>query len=119
MQRAVHQQAPDAQANSAGPSLLDLAIRTRKTRTRICGLSPAEIFSNSAGDMMIEFFITQAMNKRLCIEERILALRESSTSAMRRIDRLQGAGFIRRRLDDENHRRVWAELTDKGYTPWC
>ena len=40
---------------------------------------------------------------------------ESTTSAMRRIDRLQEAGLLSRRPDPTDHRRVRVRLTGKGY----
>lgn len=97
-------------------SMLGLAIRARSTRQRMRALLPADLCSDTAWDMMLEVFITQLQNKAVCVKELVLVSGSSSSSALRRIDRMEETGLVRRRLDPRDHRRTTVQLTDRGYT---
>jgi hypothetical protein len=97
-------------------SLLGLAIRARATRGRMRALFPADLCSDTAWDMMLEVFITQLQRRNVCVKELILVSGSSSSSALRRIDRLEDGGLIRRRLDRDDHRRTTVQLTERGHT---
>lgn len=96
------------------PSLLDLARQTKAMRAHIAQFFPRDVFRDSAWDMMLELFIADEQNRPLCVKELILVSGESSTSALRRIDRLEGAGLLRRRTDPADHRRLAVTLTQRG-----
>ena len=92
-----------------------MARHARDSRKRIEPLFPKNIFRDSAWDMLLELFIATQQNERLCVKDLVQLSGDSSTSAIRRIDQLEGAGFLRRQIDDQDQRRVWVRLTEKGY----
>jgi DNA-binding MarR family transcriptional regulator len=96
-------------------SLLAIARRAREARAHFNRFFPRDILRDSAWDMMLELIIAQEEGAKLCVKQLVLASGESSTSAMRRIDRLQSVGLLRRVVDDRDHRRVWIELTRDGH----
>lgn len=95
--------------------LLRMARHARESRKRIEPLFPKNIFRDSAWDMLLELFIAAEQNERLCVKDLIQLSGDSSTSAIRRIDQLEAAGFLRRQIDDQDQRRVWVRLTERGY----
>jgi len=97
-------------------SLLALAMRSQVTRGRMRALFPADLCSDTAWDMMLEVFITQLRRKSVCVKELVLVSGSSSSSALRRIDRLEETGLVRRTLDPSDHRRTTVQLTNRGYT---
>jgi len=97
-----------------GPTLLALARQIQAMRANTAKFFPRDVFRDSAWDMMLELFIAEQQNRPLCVKELILVSGESSTSALRRIDRLEGAGLIRRRTDPADHRRLAVTLTQRG-----
>lgn len=101
-------------ARETGPSLLDLARQTQAMRANTAKFFPRDVFRDSAWDMMLELFIADQQNRPICVKELILVSGESATSALRRIDRLEGAELLRRRTDPADHRRLAVTLTQRG-----
>ncbi len=109
---------PPVHAEGARPNqhdLLRMARHARDSRKRIEPLFPKNLFRDSAWDMLLELFIATEQNERLCVKDLIQLSGDSSTSAIRRIDQLEGTGFLRRQVDGDDQRRVWVRLTEKGY----
>ncbi|MFN3677332.1 MAG: MarR family transcriptional regulator [Sphingomonas pseudosanguinis] len=96
------------------PTLLDLARQTQAMRANVAQFFPRDVFRDSAWDMMLELFIAEQQAKPLCVKELILVSGESSTSALRRIDRLEESNLLRRRTDPTDHRRLIVSLTQRG-----
>jgi DNA-binding MarR family transcriptional regulator len=101
---------------AAGASLLARAQQARQLRSAMSKLGPRDLFVDPAWDMMIELFIAAEQRRTLCVKDLILLSGESSTSALRRIDRLQASELIARQLDRADHRRIRVELTPRGRT---
>ncbi len=99
-----------------GPTLLDMARQIQRARAKVAELFPREVFRNSAWDMMLELFVAGQQTRTICVKELILISGESSTSALRRIDRLESTGMLRRCHDPVDHRRLVVTLTPKGDT---
>ncbi|SFR76183.1 MarR family transcriptional regulator [Sphingomonas jatrophae] len=97
------------------PSLLEKAKQARQLRAAMSKLGPRELFVDPAWDMMLELFIAAEQKQQLCVKDLILLSGESSTSALRRIDRLQGSELITRQVDRTDHRRVRVALTPQGW----
>jgi len=102
--------------DNGSPTLLDLARRLQRARAKFSGLFPRDVFRNSAWEMMLELFVAAQLDRMVCVKELILVSGEPSTSALRRIDRLEAAGLLHRSHDSSDHRRVAIALTDKGHS---
>lgn len=96
-------------------TLLDMARQTQAMRATVAAFFPRDIFRDSAWDMMLEMFVAGEEGRALCVKQVILVSGETSTSALRRIDRLEAAGLMARRVDPMDHRRVSLTLTVKGH----
>lgn len=94
--------------------LLDFAHRVMDARAKCAAYFPKGVFRDSAWDMMLELFIAGEERRVVCVKQLMAVSGESSTGAMRRIDRLEEVRLIRRRPDPEDHRRVIVNLTDSG-----
>ncbi|WP_454278063.1 winged helix DNA-binding protein [Sphingomonas sp. Marseille-Q8236] len=95
-------------------TLVDLARQTQAMRAHIAEFFPRDIFRDSAWDMMLELFIAEQERRPICVKELILVSGETSTSALRRIDRLESTGLLQRRTDPADHRRLAVTLTERG-----
>jgi DNA-binding MarR family transcriptional regulator len=95
-------------------SLLDLARQLQRMRAKAAKLFPRDVFRDSAWDMVLELFIAGQQHRVVCVKELIFVSGETSTSALRRIDRLEAAELLHRSHDPDDHRRMAVTLTDKG-----
>lgn len=95
-------------------SLPDLARQLQHMRAKAAKLFPRDVFRDSAWDMVLELFIAGQENRVICVKELIFVSGETSTSALRRIDRLEAAGLLSRSHDPDDHRRMAVTLTSKG-----
>ncbi|WP_230482127.1 winged helix DNA-binding protein [Sphingomonas sp. Leaf21] len=105
---------PMRTARQGRATLVDLARQTQAMRANVAQFFPRDIFRDSAWDMMLELFIAEQEGRPICVKELILVSGESSTSALRRIDRLETAALLRRRTDPADHRRLAVTLTPRG-----
>jgi DNA-binding MarR family transcriptional regulator len=83
-------------------------------RKTVATLFPRDVFRDFAWDILLELFVAEQRGRAICIKDLILVSGETSTSALRRIVRLEDAGFLQRRHDTADHRRVSVALTAKG-----
>lgn len=79
-------------------------------------LIPKEILHDSTFDMLLELFVKAERGQALCVKQLVLFSGESSTAALRRIDRLAKAEMIQRYPDPADRRRVLVRLTEHGRT---
>jgi DNA-binding MarR family transcriptional regulator len=100
--------------NASGPPLLRLALQAQRMRKTVAALFPRDVFRDFAWDILLELFVAEQRGRAICVKDLILVSGETSTSALRRIDRLEGAGLLQRRHDSPDHRRVSVALTAKG-----
>ena len=91
-------------------SLPDLARQLQHMRAKAAKLFPRDVFRDSAWDMVLELFIAGQENRVICVKELIFVSGETSTSALRRIDRLEAAGLLSRSHDPDDHRRMAVTL---------
>jgi len=77
-------------------SLLDLARQLQRMRAKAAKLFPRDVFRDSAWDMVLELFIAGQQQRVVCVKELIFVSGETSTSALRRIDRLEAAELLHR-----------------------
>ncbi len=94
--------------------LVEYARQLLQARKKFAALSPKGLFRDSAWDMMLELFISGEEGGILYVKQMMIASGESPAAAMRRIDRLDDAEFIRRTPDALDQRRVIVRLTERG-----
>lgn len=93
------------------PDYLKALIAARADRDSI--FDPA-LFSDPAWDMLLDLALAEASGRAISVTSLCLASRSPTTTALRRIDDLQGAGLIERIPDQEDRRRIVVKLTDAG-----
>jgi DNA-binding MarR family transcriptional regulator len=100
----------------AEKQLVEGARQLLQARIKMERLVPKGLLRDSAWDMMLELFINGEEGGIIYVKQLMLASGESSTAALRRIDRLEEAGFIKRFPDPLDRRRVIVELQERGRT---
>lgn len=96
--------------------LVEGARQLLRARLKMARIAPKGLLRDSAWDMMLELFINGEEGGILYVKQLMLMSGESSTAAMRRIDRLEEAEFIERFPDPLDGRRVIVQLKDVGRT---
>lgn len=105
-----------AKSSSVAEKLLvEGARQLLQARLKMARIAPPGLLRDSAWDMMLELFISGEEGGILYVKQLILASGESSTAAMRRIDRLEEAGFLERFPDPLDRRRVIVRLKARGH----
>lgn len=94
--------------------LVDGARQLLRARTKMARIAPKGLLRDSAWDMMLELFISGQEGGILFVKQLLHSSGESTTAALRRIDRLEEAGFIERFPDPLDRRRVIVRLQDRG-----
>lgn len=114
--RAVEALSRAAARNSsvAEKLLVEGARQLLQARLKMARIVPPGLLRDSAWDMMLELFISGEEGGILYVKQLMLASGESSTAAMRRIDRLEEAGFLERFPDPLDRRRVIVRLKERG-----
>jgi hypothetical protein len=95
--------------------LAEAAQRFIDMRNECAPLLPKNMFRDIAWDLMLELFLAAERGHSPFIKQLQSIAEEPVANAMRRIDHLEECGLLRRRQDDEDHRRVHVSLTNKGY----
>jgi len=111
----------DGQITSKAPdgrplNLAEAAQRFINMRNECAPLLPKNMFRDVAWDLMLELFLAAETGYSPFIKQLQSIAEEPMANAMRRIDHLEECGLLRRRQDDDDHRRVHVSLTNKGYT---
>lgn len=96
--------------------LMEGARQLLQARARTAMLFPKGLFRDAAWDMLLELFISGEEGGIVYVKQLTIASGESATGAMRRIERLEAAGFITRTSDPLDQRRVIVRLTERGRT---
>jgi hypothetical protein len=95
-------------------SLLDCARMTRSARLRHSDTFPKGVFRDRSWDIMIELFIAKGEARTLCLKDAMVIAGDSPAGSVRRIDSLESAGLVQRRIDPDDHRRILIALSDDG-----
>jgi len=93
------------------PRLVRRIIQQRQLRSRFFGKT---LFSDPAWDMLLDLTAARAEHKRVSVTSLCIASGVPSTTALRWIGILINAGLCERLEDDQDRRRVFIGLTDKG-----
>lgn len=90
------------------------AMRLLKTRSHMSEYLKQSPLHDGDWVMLLELFVS-GQNDTTYVKQLTLASAESSTAAMRRIDRLESEGLISRQPDHQDRRRVIVQLSEQGY----
>jgi DNA-binding MarR family transcriptional regulator len=101
--------------DAAGSELLEGARQLLQARLKMARLVPKGLMRDSAWDMMLELYISGEEGGISYVKQLILTSGESPAAAMRRIERLEEAGFIERFIDPLDRRRVIVRLSGRGH----
>lgn len=91
--------------------MLQSEIELRRQRDR---LFPSGYFADVAWEILLDVYDAQLKNSQLSITSLGLNGGIPLTTTLRYIDRLTADGFIRRRKDPHDRRRIFIELTEIG-----
>jgi hypothetical protein len=106
------QQEP-AESLQVHPRAVRLTLRARRAREAIFGEG---LFADPAWDMLLEAYSSTLAQQRLCITDLCNAAAVPNTTALRWLRKLEDDGWLRRKSDPLDARRIWVELTGKGVT---
>lgn len=76
-------------------------------------VAPKGIFHDAVASMILELFISGEEGQTMHVKQLVIASRESSTAALRRIDRLERENFIVKIPDLYDNRRIIVKLTNE------
>jgi hypothetical protein len=74
-----------------------------------------DFFCDPPWDMLLDLFLQQSMQKRVCVSSLCVASCAPSTTALRWIRALEDAGLVERSRDPDDGRRIFVRLTAAGY----
>jgi predicted transcriptional regulator len=93
------------------PRLVRQIIRHRQLRARFFDGS---FFADPAWDMLLDLTAARAEKKRIQVTSLCIASGVPPTTALRWINVLVNSGLVERLDDDQDHRRSFISLTEKG-----
>jgi DNA-binding MarR family transcriptional regulator len=95
-------------------ALIETARQTMKARAAVAQHLPETVMRDSAWDVMLELFVNGEEGGLVFVKHLILATGQAPATAIRVIDRLEGANLLRRYRDPLDHRRIVVAVTEKG-----
>lgn len=95
---------------------VDAEIRLRRRRERAFKVS---YFGDAAWDIMLELERAQRMGHNIAITDIGVESRIPLTTVLRYLARLEKDGFVNRRVDPNDRRRIFVTLTSEGYHRTC
>jgi DNA-binding MarR family transcriptional regulator len=95
----------------ARPVLLALMRAERVQRRRFGG----RLFAEPAWDMLLDLLESRISGKPMAVSSLCIAADVPPTTALRRIEELERAGYVMRRQDPLDGRRSFVALTDSAY----
>ena len=93
------------------PRLVRSIIKRRQLRARYF---QADLFSDPAWDMLLDLTMARAEHRRVSVTSLCLASGVPTTTALRWIAQMVDVGLFERVKDDQDKRRVFIALSDKG-----
>jgi DNA-binding MarR family transcriptional regulator len=91
--------------------LVSQIIRARQKRATFFG---SELFADPAWDIMLELFLGQLTQRKMAASDLSIATPVPMSTALRWVEKLAEGGWIRRRPDPSDYRRMFVELSAQG-----
>jgi len=98
-------------APNATPTRLRLVIKARRTREIMLG---TDLFADPAWDMLLESYAADLTDTSLSVTSLCLGAAVPATTALRWLQKLEQQGWVGRRSDPLDGRRIWVEMTTQG-----
>jgi CheY-like chemotaxis protein/DNA-binding MarR family transcriptional regulator len=98
-------------SNASQPDYLRTLVAARVDREMIF---KSNIFSDPAWEMLLDLAVAEASGRCISVTSLCLASGAPTTTALRRIDDLQGADLVERLPDASDRRRIIVRLTENG-----
>lgn len=93
--------------------LVKQILRSRRQRDTLFG---TDLFGEPAWDILLELFVAEQTYRKLSVSSVCLASAVPPSTAIRWVERLESAGWVRRDNDPLDRRLIWVFLTPKGST---
>lgn len=75
---------------------------------------PKFTFHDEAWDVLLELFVSSAQGEELCVKQVLFSTGMPATSAMRLLERLEGAGLIFKSRSVRDRRQTLVTFTEEG-----
>lgn len=92
---------------------VDGARRLLRAQEAVAKKTSKGLFHDAVASMILELFISGEEGQTMHVKQLVIASRESSTAALRRIDRLEREKFIVKIPDPYDNRRIIVRLTNE------
>ena len=89
-----------------------MELSRRRYRRRL--FNEFDIFSDPAWDILLELFVVNGADSRLCVTAIGLESGVATTTIIRWISIIEKYGLVRRSPDYSDKRRIWVHITNKG-----
>ncbi len=94
--------------------LLAAQMLLRERRLR-CEYLPQELFGEPAWDMLLDLYVAEKKNQLISTTSACLASNAPLSTALRWLKVLEEDGYIYRISDEQDARRTFVRITEKGY----
>ena len=95
-------------------TLADVARSVLLTRARRSTVLGAEMFRDPAWDILLDLYTTRDEDRASCVSDLCVAAGVPQTTGLRYIAAMEQLGFVRRKSDPRDARRILIELDDKA-----
>lgn len=75
---------------------------------------PKFTFHDEAWDVLLELFVSTVQGEELCVKQVLFSTGMPATSAMRLLERLEGAGLIYKARSVQDRRKTLVSFTEEG-----
>lgn len=101
-------------ANSFDENLIESAKLLMHFRRELEKYFPRFTFHDESWDVLLELFLSTAHGEELCVKQVLLSTGMPATSAMRLLERLEGAGLIFKSRSIQDRRQTMVNFTEEG-----
>jgi DNA-binding MarR family transcriptional regulator len=98
-------------AQQITPARLRQVIKARRARELMLG---PDLFADPAWDMLLEAYAADLVQTRLSVTALCHCAAVPATTALRWLQKLEQKGWLTRKKDTLDARRIWIELTPRG-----